>query len=258
MSLSKRDKAIIRDLNRFRAMSLDDIAELHFSHLKRPKNSANNVLKRLVRDGKIKRSTAFQPYVYFGPDTNLKENSTKISHFLAIVQVYKDILRHGEIETFLVEPKYGPKGLVEPDIFCIFVSEYGKTPFFIEVQNSVYSEKMMQEKLKRYAALYESGIIHREPWQDSKPIFPYILILTESRYALDENYPFRVWQAQSFSQFLNALHSHSKPKSQEVDALKSERINKTQPKQQAQQRQIQQPAPPKLGGNGVIRWKIPQ
>jgi hypothetical protein len=258
MSLSSRDKAIIRDLNRFRAMSLDDIAEIHFSHLKRPKNSANNVLKRLFRDGKIKRSTAFQPYVYFGPDVNLKENSAKIGHFLAIVQVYKDILRHGDVETFLVEPKYGQKGMIEPDIFCMFVSEYGKSPFFIEVQNSVYSENTMREKLKRYVALYESGIIHREPWQDSKPVFPYVLILTESRYALDESYPFRVLQAQSFSQFLHILQNRSKPKSQEMDALKFERINETQPKQRMQQRQPHQSAPPKLGGNGVISWKMPQ
>jgi hypothetical protein len=245
MSLSNRDKAIIRALNRFRVMSLDDIAEIHFSHLKRPKNSANNVLKRLFRDGKIKRSTAFQPYVYFGPDTNLKENSAKIGHFLSIVQVYKDILRHGEVETFLVEPKYGHKGLVEPDIFCMFVSEYGKSPFFIEVQNSVYSEKTMQEKLKRYVALYESGIIQREPWQGLKPIFPYVLILTESRYALDDSYPFKVLQAQSFSQLIHTLHNHSKQKSRDFDALKSERINETQPRQRLQQWQAQHPVSPK-------------
>jgi hypothetical protein len=258
MSLSNRDKAIIRDLNRFRAMSLDDIAEIHFSHLKRPKNSANNVLNRLFRDGKIKRSTAFQPYVYFGPDANLKKNSAKISHFLAIVQVYKDILRHGQAEAFLVEPKYGPKGLVEPDIFCMFVSEYGKSPFFIEVQNSVYSEKTMQEKLKRYVALYESGIIQRELWQGSKPIFPYVLILTENRYALDDRYPFKVLQAQSFSQLIYTLHNPLKQKLQDFDALKSERTNETQPKQRVQQRQSEQPASPKLGGNGVISWKMPQ
>jgi hypothetical protein len=256
MSLSSRDKAIIRDLNRFRAMSLDDVAELHFSHLKRPKNSANNVLNRLFRDGKIKRSTAFQPYVYFGPDANLKKNSAKIGHFLAIVQVYKDILRHGAVETFLVEPRYGPKGCVEPDIFCIFISEYGKSPFFIEVQNSVYSENTMREKLKRYVALYESGIIQREPWQGSRPVFPYVLILTESRYALDDSYPFRVLQAQSFSQLLHTLHNPSKPKSQEMDALKSERMNEIHPKQRVQQPQKQMSQ--KLGGNGVISWKMPQ
>jgi hypothetical protein len=205
MGLSQRDKVIIRDLNRFRAMSLDDIAELHFAHLKRPKNSANNVLKRLYRDGKIKRSTAFQPYIYFGPDTTIKENSTKIGHFLAIVQVYRDILKNGSVLSFLVEPKYGSKGTVEPDAFCLFKSEYGKTPFFIEVQKTIYSEKTMQEKLKRYVTLYESGIIRNEPWQTEKAVFPHVLILSDTRYALDGDYPFRVFQAPSFSQFIRTI-----------------------------------------------------
>ncbi|MGR5899532.1 hypothetical protein ACT7C8_18005 [Bacillus cereus] len=34
----------------------------------------------------------------------------------------------------LIEPKIGTKGTVEPDLFCIFRN----TPFFIEVQRSVY------------------------------------------------------------------------------------------------------------------------
>lgn len=203
--MNSRDKAIIRNLSRFRVMSLDDIADIHFSHLKRPKNSANNVLKRLHRDGKIKRSTSFQPYVYFGPDTKIKENSAKIGHFLGIVQVYKDICKHGKADTFLVEPKYGRKGTVEPDIFCIFSSEYGRSAFFIEVQNSVYSEKTMKEKLNRYVDLLDSGIIAQESWQGSNPVFPTVLILSDTRYALDEKYPFRLLQATSFSQFISSL-----------------------------------------------------
>ena len=207
--MNNRDKAIIRDLNRFRVMSLDDIADIHFSHLKRPKNSANNVLKRLHRDGKIKRSTSFQPYVYFGPDTKIKEHSSKIDHFLAIVQVYKDICKLGKTDTFLVEPKYGSKGTVEPDIFCIFASEYGRSAFFIEVQNSVYSEKTMKDKLKRYVDLFESGIIAKEAWQGSTPVFPMVLILSDTRYSLDERYPFHVMQSTSFSQFINSLKRQS-------------------------------------------------
>lgn len=204
--MTSRDNAIIRDLNRFRVMSLEDIAEIHFSNLKRPKNSANNVLKRLYRDGKIKRSTSFSPYLYFGPDTKLREHSSKINHFLAIVEVYKDIRKNGEVETFLVEPKYGKKGNVEPDIFCIFKSEYGKSPFFIEVQKSLYSAKIMQNKLNRYHDLYDNGTINREAWQCSKqPVFPTVLILSDTRYAIDESYPFRVLQATSFSQFINSL-----------------------------------------------------
>lgn len=207
--LSKRDKAIINDLNRFRVMSLTDIADIHFKGLKRPSNSANNVLNRLYRDGKIKRSTSFQPYVYYGPDTNLKENSAKIGHYLAIVETYKDITNLGEITQFNVEPKYGAKGTVEPDIFCIAL----KTPFFIEVQRILYSEKVMKEKLQRYENLFSSGIIQNEPWQpkDREPVFPYVLILSQHRYAIDSDYPFRVFQAESFEQFLSSIRQKQQP-----------------------------------------------
>jgi hypothetical protein len=37
MSLTERDKAIIKDLNRFRVMDRDSITELHFSICKKPK-----------------------------------------------------------------------------------------------------------------------------------------------------------------------------------------------------------------------------
>jgi hypothetical protein len=191
--LTKRDKAIITDLNKFRVMDRDSIAELHFSNLKNPKYAANNVLLRLLRDGQIQRSTAFVPYVYFGPDVSIKKNSAKIGHFLAILNVYKEIRKLGSLETFLVEPKYGSKGLVEPDIFCIFRN----TGFFIEVQKTMYSEKQMTDKLMRYVDLFNAGIM-------AKP-FPHVLILSEQRYAIDWEYPFRVFQAESFTQFIQSL-----------------------------------------------------
>ncbi len=201
MPLTKRDKAIIADLQRFRVMSRDDIAELHFKKLKRPQESANNVLLRLVRDGHIQRSTAFVPYVYFCADSNMKKNSQKIPHYLEIVKVYKEILSAGPLEQFLVEPKYR-KGLAEPDAFFI----YQRTPFFLECQRTVYSEKVIEEKLNRYLALYESGVIAEESWQPAgKVIFPYILILSDTRYALNRQYPFRVFQAPSFLSFLRSL-----------------------------------------------------
>ena len=86
--LTERDKAIIKDLNRFRVMDRDSIAELHFAGLKNPKYAANNVLLRLLRDGQIQRSTAFTPFVYFGPGVSMKQNSGKIGHFLAILNVF--------------------------------------------------------------------------------------------------------------------------------------------------------------------------
>jgi hypothetical protein len=219
MGLTARDKAIIKDLERFRVLSRDDIAELHFQGLKRPKYAANNILLRLLREGHIERSTAFVPYVYFPSDSRMKKDSAKMGHFLAIVQVYKEIRKLGALETFLVEPKYGVdgriKGNVEPDIFCIF----RKTPFFIEVQKSVYSEKQMSDKISRYADLYLNNSLHNEPWQPSdKKIFPHVLILSDQRYNVGQH-PFKIIQAQTFTQFLNMLKP--KEEAQPVNRIQS-------------------------------------
>lgn len=214
MRLTKRDKAIINDLNRFRVMDRDSVAELHFKNLKNPILAANNVLLRLVREGQIQRSKAFTPFLYLGPDVNMKKNSAKIGHFLAILDVYKEILEHGKVDTFLVEPKYGSKGTAEPDIFCIF----RRTPFFIEVQKSVYSEKQMSDKLNRYVDLFQSGAIAGESWQPAeKKVFPHVLILSEQRYALRTDYPFKVIQAPSFTQLLMSLKPASTPNRTQVN-----------------------------------------
>lgn len=199
MSLSNRDKAIINDLNMFRCMDRDSIAEIHFAGLKNPLHSTNNVLKRLHRDGHIQRSTAYVPYLYFGQDVTIKKNSQKINHFLGIVEVYKEILKFEQPKIFLVEPKYGEKGVVEPDIFTIFRA----IPFYIEVQKSIYSEKIMFDKLDRYEELSQSGIINNETWQrEDKKIFPKVLILSDTRYAIDNKYSFQIYQAQSIGQFM--------------------------------------------------------
>ncbi|MED4206615.1 hypothetical protein [Neobacillus mesonae] len=194
MPLTNRDKAIIKDLNKFRVMDRDSIAELHFANLKKPWKSANNVLLRLLREGKIQVSKSFAPYVYFGPETNIKKDSAKIRHFLAILNVYKELKNLGNLETFLVEPKYGKKGeCAEPDIFC----QYRKTNFFVEVQRTLYSEKQMNEKLDRYIDLYNTG--------NMAAPFPHVLILSDQRYAIDGDYPFKVFQAESFTQFEQSL-----------------------------------------------------
>jgi hypothetical protein len=208
MMLTKRDKAIIKDLNRFRVMDRNSIAEIHFSNVKEPQKAANNVLLRLTRDGEIQRSKAFTPFVYFGPDINMKQNSAKIKHFLEILNTYKEMRKIGKLTTFLVEPKYGNKGSVEPDIFC----EYRNTNFFIEVQRNVYSEKQMNEKIDRYLELYHRAIM-------PKP-FPHVLIITDQIYGIEEGLPFKVFQAESFTQFVNSL----KPEKEVVPKRNTEGI----------------------------------
>lgn len=223
MGLSERDKAIIANINRFRVMDRDSIAELHFADKKRPINSANAVLKRLVIEGHIRRSTAFgTPFLYLSTETNMKKDSAKLGHYLAILNVYKEMRQYGEIITFQVEPKYGAKGTVEPDVFCIFRKHdrQDKTPLFIEVQKTVYSQKTMQAKLERYKKLHESGVIEKEPWQTffNKTKFPRLIILSEQRFAIDTDYPFKIIQAQSFSQFVELLKPSRR---EETNTIKS-------------------------------------
>jgi hypothetical protein len=205
--LTNRDKAIIKDLSRFRVMDRDSIAELHFADVKNPITATNAVLLRLLRDGKLQRTTSTSPYCYFGPDVQIKQNSAKLGHFLAIVNTYKEMRKLGAIDTFLVEPKYVPKGKgAEPDIYAVM----RKTAFFIEVQKTVYSEKQMADKLDRYVDLYNAGIMGQS--------FPHVLILSDQRYAIDSSYPFKVFQAPTFIEFMKSL----KPQQPQASPTKSE------------------------------------
>ncbi|MCQ6282126.1 hypothetical protein [Bacillus sp. EB600] len=201
MMLTKRDKAIINNLNKFRVMDRNSIAELYFANVKNPINAANTVLLRLWRDGHIQRSTSFEPYVYFGPEVQMKKNSAKINHFLTIVDLYKELKNLGNLEMFLVEPKYGKKGeCAEPDVFL----RYRKTNFFVECQRTLYSPKQMSDKLARYIDLYNSGLIATDP-------FPHVLILSEEHYAIGNDYPFQIFQSKTFTDFVQSLKQITKP-----------------------------------------------
>lgn len=188
--MNARDKAIVADLERFRCLSRDDIAELHFGHVKHPITQTNIVLKRLRRDGLIKCSAEHRKYIYFPAGRSIKPDSQKINHFLAIADFYKQLRRMEPPRVFEVEPKLGEKGLPEPDAFVIWKG----APWFVEIQRTQYSEKMMTEKINRYEKYFVSGEWEREPWQPKdKKIFPYIWIIGIVKYSIG-NRPFRVFQ----------------------------------------------------------------
>jgi hypothetical protein len=106
----------------------------------------------LSRDGYIEVSTKQQPYIYFYAPCPIKKDFTKIPHFLKIVEFYKSLLKYEEPKSFIVEPKFG-KGFMEPDASM----RWKKGPFFVEIQRSVYSDKVMQEKVGRYEAYFMSN-----------------------------------------------------------------------------------------------------
>ncbi|MCD4839753.1 hypothetical protein LRS37_12925 [Neobacillus sedimentimangrovi] len=192
--MRKRDLEIIKHLEMFRVMSRDDIVDLHFKHLKNPIGNANTVLKRLVRDGQIEVSTMHSPYLYFPVGNHIKKNSTKIPHYLKLVQVYKDLCEIEPPTEFIIEPQY-KKGLAEPDIYCVFKG----TPLFIEVQNSIYSSKQMEDKIKRYELLKQSELV--------KP-FPTIIMITNTRYAIESD-QIKVIQTPSIAHLIHKANEDS-------------------------------------------------
>ncbi|MGX1402364.1 hypothetical protein AB7M70_011837 [Bradyrhizobium japonicum] len=209
--MKKRDFAILNDLQRFRCLTRDDIIELHFSNLKHPITCCNTVLKRLRRDGYIEVSTKQQPYIYFPAPSPVKKESAKIPHFLKIVEFYKNLLQYEKPNTFLVEPKYG-KGYMEPDIFMI----WKRGPFFVEIQRSVYSDKVMNEKVKRYQDYYLSNEWQQESWQpQNKKIFPSIILITDTRYKINSSL-LRFIQVQNIHQLVKIFV----PKKKETEPLK--------------------------------------
>ncbi len=125
--MNKRDRAILNDLTRFRALTRDQIIEMYFDRLRNPIANANAVMLRLYRQGYVERSADYRQYVYFPSDGTLRKDSAKLRHFLAVAYVYIEMSKLGGLKRFDVEPKYG-KGLAEPDAFVIWRG----SPFFIE------------------------------------------------------------------------------------------------------------------------------
>ncbi|WHY77305.1 replication-relaxation family protein [Neobacillus sp. WH10] len=179
--MKKRDLAILNDLQRFRCLTRDDIINLHFNSLKQPVTCCNTVLKRLRRDGYIEVSTKQLPYIYFASPSPIKKDSTKIPHFLKIAEFYKSLIKYESPKYFIVEPKYG-KGYMEPDAFML----WKRGPFFVEIQRSIYSDKVMEEKVKRYEDYYLSNEWKQEAWQpQNKKVFPAVIMITDTLYKID-------------------------------------------------------------------------
>ncbi|MBJ8025841.1 replication-relaxation family protein [Bacillus cereus] len=141
-----------------------------------------------------------QPFIYLPQPSTLRKTSQKIPHFLGIVDVYKQLIRYEKTKPFKVEPKYG-KEFMKPDAFTL----WRRSPFFIEVQKSVYSKKIMQDKIDRYELYFHSQEWHNDSWQpkDSK-FFPSILIITEKKYDLNPS-NLRIFQATSIYAFMDKL-----------------------------------------------------
>jgi hypothetical protein len=188
--VNQRDKAILSDLGRFRMLDRDQIIAIHFSDTKQQITNCNRVLNRLALKGLIKADRSLRPYRYFLSDYKIKMDGQKSNHYMSVADCYIDMLRVDAPTIFEVEPKLGDKGTVEPDVFTV----WRNTPFFIEVQRTVYTKKVMAAKMKRYEEYYET-----KDWKEFTDKWPVILIISDHKYSIDSY--LTVKQSKSFSEF---------------------------------------------------------
>lgn len=168
----------------------DQIISIHFSDTKQQVTNCNRVLQRLTLKRLIKADRSYRPYRYFLADRKIMLESQKSNHYSSIADVYIDMLQVDKPNVFEVEPKVGEKGTVEPDVFAVWKG----TPFFIEVQRTVYTKKVMDAKIKRYEAFFDS-----EAWKEFTDKFPAILVITDHKYSIQSK--LRIIQAKTFSEF---------------------------------------------------------
>lgn len=203
--MKKRDLEIISTLQQFRAMTRDQLAELFFGHTKKKALNANDVLKRLRDRGYIEADTNRQPYVYFPKPSRIKASGQKVNHFLKITDFYLQLRAHGEkdLKHFAVESQF-PNVDVRPDV-CMF---WRGSSFFVEVQNTQYTAKVMQQKIARYEAFARS-----ELWRECLPFrvkrFPTVWIIADHKYNVSSEYV-RIIQTKDVAQLI----AMTKPKPQ--------------------------------------------
>jgi hypothetical protein len=207
--MNKRDKMIVEAIRNFRVLSRDQLIELYFNELKNPVNSANNVLKRLSRDGIIKCSKRYSPYVYFLAESKIKEDSQKIPHFLGLGDVVIEMEKTGHSPKFLtIEPKYGRKGTVEPDMFCKWLG----MPVFIELQRNTYTAAQMQKKIDLYESYFHSDEWKQEPYQEfGRERFPTLILITNTRYPVKSD-NFNIVQVPNITEIYNRVQQKQSKK----------------------------------------------
>ncbi|MFJ7680352.1 replication-relaxation family protein [Peribacillus sp. NPDC097198] len=183
--MKKRDLEILSSLEKFKCLTRDQIAALHFSANARPHVSANNVLKRLRRDGYITANTdrSFHQYIYFNAPSPIKTDSQKIGHYLMINQGFIDMGKYGAVNRYEIEPSIENAEFI-PDVSCNWLD----IDWYLEFQNSLYTTKQMYSKLDKYSNYYYKG-----EWKAGR-----LLIIGKINMQFKaEDYPFKVKQINS-------------------------------------------------------------
>lgn len=144
--MNQRDYEILANLDRFQVMTRDHIATIHFANNARPWVNANRVLKRLSMEGKLLQIP--QPrdrcYLYKSLNARVRENSSKLFHYLEIVDTYIEL---GKPSMFHVE-----------HLLEFYIPDVYTGDMCIEIQRSKVSNQRIQDKINRFVYAYQKGL----------------------------------------------------------------------------------------------------
>ncbi|MEH7086497.1 replication-relaxation family protein [Neobacillus drentensis] len=202
--MKPRDLEILKSLEKFKCLTRDQIAAIHFNKNARPHISANQVLKRLRRDNYITANTdrSFQQYIYFNNPSPIKLDSQKLDHYLLMNQTIIDMMQYSPITEFHFETSIPDADFI-PDIN---VKGWLDNDWFIECQNSLYTTKQLYSKLDRYKSYFDKGY-----WNNEK-----VLIIGKVNLKFDtDDYPFKVKQVRGIEDLSDVIKRFKEVKLQE-------------------------------------------
>lgn len=207
--MNERQKQIIKAVQQFRALSRLHIEKMFFHGTRNSKNNANTTLNKLVSRGYLTANKNYQPYVYHTADSKLKKQGQKISQYLDIADTFLSMQQHGNIKYFDVEPRLKLQGIeVRPDLYCHWKGNL----WAVECQNSCFLEKQIDEKVKRYEALFLSGSYEALPYQqESKKVMPIVLIVGEGVPYPMQSKHIRILQAKNIDEFMKRFKPQGHP-----------------------------------------------
>jgi hypothetical protein len=216
--MNERQKAIVKAVEQFRALSRVHIERMFFQGTKNSKNNANATLNKLVSRGYLTANKNFQPYVYHAADSKLKKQGQKISQYLDIANTFLSMQQYGAIKCFEIEPRFNMGEVqVRPDLYCHWKGNL----WAVECQNSRFTEKQMEEKVKRYEALFLSGSYTTLSFQqEDKKVMPLILIVGEGVPYRIYSQHIRIIQAKSIDEFMEQFTPKRKAVQQDQGGIK--------------------------------------
>lgn len=163
-------------------LSRDQLIQEFFRDNANNKRLCAKYMRELSQDKKVKMEKRVTPFVCFHRSWRGSTITGKMSHHLAVADIYLKL----KPQTFIWEPDLE---YVTPDAFILvltrWLNEERYTPMFVEYQapGSHWSRQEMQKKIARYEKAYR-----RKKWTEYSQTPPVLWICTEKQYDIDSQH----------------------------------------------------------------------